>query len=97
MCSRASSDLPGRVLIVPGNSLLVFGELVGAGFLTLAVVLLALAATAAALHSGAAHHPVPAPVNGSDSYEEQLFARYVRGDINAAEYHDRLAAAANRI
>jgi hypothetical protein len=81
------------------HSLFVLGELVGAGFLTLAVVLLALLATAAALHSGAAHHaePAPAPVHAGDPYEEQLFAGYVRGDIDAAEYHYRLAAAANRV
>jgi hypothetical protein len=51
---------------MPGHGGWVLGELIAAGFVTLAVVLIALLAIAAALHAGRTHDPVPLRVRSED-------------------------------
>ena len=76
----------------------VLGEFIGAALMALSVVLLAVAGTASALVSGRSARPVPAARNRPiDRVEAVLFARYSRGEIDAAEYHEQLARAAEAI
>ena len=79
-----------------GHGIWLLGELIGAGFMTLSVVLLAVAGTAAALVSGRMPRPVPPPL-AADRVEPVLLQRYARGDIDAAEYHSALARATETV
>jgi hypothetical protein len=51
---------------MPGHGGWVLGELIAAGFVILAVVLIALLAIATALHAGRIHDPVPIRVRRED-------------------------------
>ena len=73
-----------------GHGAWLVGELVGAGLVALAVVLIGLLTIAAALHSGRTQRPVPVRARSIDPFEAMVLAQYARGEINAAEYRDAL-------